>query len=154
MSINFAIPEDQAKNMIEEEIKQQYKDVTNFRYKKVGEKFLDGDTYYVEYITPDLSKADSFYYAYINAEGCTLFENGDQAIVHMQTLLDKRKNFLQRLRDFDFLDIIGAIIALPIIFAFIYIVVAAKGDPNAVSKEFLTIVSLILGYYFGRNKTK
>ena len=83
-----------------------------------------------------------------------LFENGKQTIVHMQGQLEKRKNIVQRLKDFDFLDIIGSLIALPIIFSFIYIVIVERGNPASISKEYLTIVSLILGYYFGRNKVK
>jgi len=148
------IEEEKAKQQIEEEVRYLYKDATDFRFRKVGEDFLEGDTYYLEFRTRELGKDKSFYYAYVNTEGVKLFDNGEQTIVHMQALLEKRKSFIQRLKDFDFLDIIGAFIALPIIFAFIYIVVAEKGNPAAISKEFLTIVSLILGYYFGRNKTK
>lgn len=154
MANSPTIPEEEAKRMIEEKVKDQYHDVSDFRYTAIGDLFLDGNTYYLEFKTEELSKDISYYYAYVNDEGCKLFENGEQVIVHMQNLLEKRKSFLQRLKDFDLLDIIGAIIALPIIFAFVYVVVRANGDPNAVSKEFLTIVSLILGYYFGRNKVK
>ena len=154
MSPDIINPTNEATMSIENEVKLLFKDATDFRYKIIGEQFLEGTTYYLEYKTAELSKDDSYYYAYVDEEGCKLFDNGEQVIIHMQSLLEKRKSFLQRLKDFDLLDIIGAIIALPIIFAFVYIAVAGRGDPNAVSKEYLTIVSLILGYYFGRNKVK
>lgn len=154
MTEKTLITEEKARQLIEKEVKSLYTDATDFRYERVGEDFLDGDTYYLEFKSKGISKKDSYYYAYINTEGVKLFENGKQTIVHMQSQLEKRKNVIQRLKDFDFLDIIGSLIALPIIFAFIYIVIAERGNATSVSKEYLTIVSLILGYYFGRNKVK
>lgn len=152
MADTLKIPDDEAKKMIEEEVRHLYPDATDFTFKAIGEEFLDGSTYYTGYKTKELNRNVSFYYAFVNSDGCKLLDDGEEVIIHMQNLLDKRKSFAQRLKDFDFLDIIGAIIALPIIFTFIYIVVLSKGNPDGVSKEFLTIVSLILGYYFGRNK--
>lgn len=149
-----ATEEEKTKQLIEREVRSLYKDAGDFRFERVGEDFLDGDTYYLEFKSRGISQKDSYYYAYSNVEGVKLFENGKQTIVHMQAQLEKRKSFIQRLKDFDFLDIIGSLIALPIIFAFIYIVIAERGNPTSVSKEYLTIVSLILGYYFGRNKVK
>lgn len=154
MSQKTPITEEKARQLIENEVKSLYKDAHDFRYERVGEDFLDGDTYYLEFKAKGISSKDSYYYAYINAEGVKLFENGKQTIVHMQGQLEKRKNIVQRLKDFDFLDIIGSLIALPIIFSFIYIVIIERGSPESISKEYLTIVSLILGYYFGRNKVK
>jgi hypothetical protein len=130
-----------------------FPDAKDFKFKHIGEEFLDGSTYYTEYTTADLEKNVSFYYAFVNRDGkIELLDDGEEVIIHMQNLLERRKSFSQRLRDFDLLDIIGAIIALPLIFAFIYIVIVSRGNAEGVSKEFLTIVSLILGYYFGRNK--
>jgi len=136
------------------EVQKQFNDAENFRFNRVGNKFEEGNTYMVEFSTKERRKDMSWYYAYVDKTECQLFDEGEEAIVYMQTLLDKRRSFLQRLRDFDFLDIVGALIAFPIIIAFVYIVVLSKGSQDAVSKELLTIVSLILGYYFGRNKTK
>lgn len=138
-----------------EEIQKQYPDATEWRFDKVGSEFIEGNTYMVMFTTKDIKdKNNSWFYAYVDADGCRLLNTGDEAVVFMQGLLEKRRGFVQRLKDFDLLDIVGAIIAIPIIFTFIYIVIAAKGNSEAVSKEFLTIVSLILGYYFGRNKAK
>ncbi len=154
MTEKTPITEEKARQLIENEVKSLYKDATDFRYERVGEDFLDGDTYYLEFKARGITPKDSYYYAYINSEGVKLFENGKQTIVHMQAQLEKRKNFFQRLKEFDFLDIVGSLIALPIIFAFIYIVIVERGNAASISKEYLTIVSLILGYYFGRNKVK
>ncbi len=138
-----------------EEIEKQYPDARDWRFDRVGNEFIDGNTYMVAFRTKEIkNSANSWYYAYVDSTGCRLLNNGDEAVVFMQALLEKRRGFLQRLKDFDLLDIIGALIALPIIFTFVYIVVTTRDTQNAISKEFLTIVSLILGYYFGRNKQK
>lgn len=129
MTEKTIITEEKARQWIEKEVKSLYKDANEFRYERIGEDFLDGDTYYLEFKSKGISKKDSYYYAYIDAEGVKLFENGKQTIVHMQSQLEKRKSVIQRLKDFDFLDIIGSLIALPIIFTFIYIVIAEKGIP-------------------------
>lgn len=139
--------------LIIQAIHRKYPDASDFRFAQVGSEFADGNTYSAVFTTSEINDDESsWYYAYVDASGAKLLDDGEKAIVFMQALLEKRKSILQRLKDFDFLDIIGACIALPIIFAFVYIVVTAKGTANAVSNEFLAIVSLILGYYFGRNK--
>jgi hypothetical protein len=140
--------------MIIKEIQRKYKDADDFRFDRVGNKFEEGNTFMVEYSSADIKKEHAWFYAYVDKTGCQLFTDGEAAITHMQTLLDQKRGFLQRVKDFDFLDIIGALIALPITVTFVVIVLRANGAENAVSKEFLTIVSLILGYYFGRNKSK
>jgi hypothetical protein len=139
--------------IIMKEIQKKFSDASRFRFDRVGSKFEKGNTYMVEFTTTELKKDFSWYYAHVDKNGCQLFADGDAAITYMQNLLDKKRTFLQRLGDFDILDFVGAIIALPIISAFVFIVVSSKGVDGAVSKELLTIVSLILGYYFGRNKT-
>jgi hypothetical protein len=133
-------------------IQKQNNRARNFRFKRIGNRFQEGNTYSVEYDAPDVEKYYSWYYVYITDKDCQILENGEDAIVHMQTLLERKRSFMQRLNDFDFLDFIGALIALPIILAFVFVTVTSKNPQDAVSKEFLTIVSLILGYYFGRNK--
>ena|SRR6185436_6616595 len=141
--------------LIIEEIKKQYPDAHNYRFDRIGTEFIDGNTYMVEFITDDIkNKSNSWFYAYADSADCRLFNTGDEAVVFMQGLLEKKSSFLHRIKDFDLLDIIGALIALPIAFAFVYIVVTTRDAQNAISKEFLAIVSLILGYYFGRNKSK
>ena len=144
-------------NTLEEEriiaaIRKQNTKARNFRFKRIGNQFEEGNTYSVEYDAPDVLKDYSWYYVYITDKDCQILENGEDAIVYMQTLLERKRSFVQRLNEFDFLDIIGALIALPIIITFVFITVTSKTPQDAVSKEFLTIVSLILGYYFGRNK--
>jgi hypothetical protein len=135
------------------EVKKKFNDSSEFRFDRVGSKFEKGNAYMVEFTTKELKKDYSWYYAYVDNNGCQLFADGDATITYMQTMLDKKRSFVQRLGDFNILDLVGAIIALSIIAAFVHIVWSSKGAEGAVSKEFLTIVSLILGYYFGRNKT-
>lgn len=137
------------------EVHQRFPDASDWRFDKIGSEFIDGNTYTVYFATKQiLNKDNSWFYAYVDKSGCRLFNDGDQAVAFMQGVLERRRSFVQRLRDFDFLDIIGALIALPITFAFVFIIVAERGGEDAISKEFLAIVSLILGYYFGRNKLK
>lgn len=140
--------------LIVREVQKKFKDAHDFRFDRVGNKYEEGNTYMVEYLTADLRKELSWHYAYVDPSGCQLFADGDAAITHMQTLLDQKRSFITRLRDFDILDLVGAAIALPIIGSFVYILFVTRGAEDAISKEFLTIVSLILGYYFGRNKGK
>lgn len=144
---------DDEKKIIEE-ITKQHKNAREFLFNRVGNKFEDGNMYMVTFIEKGSSRDMSWYYAYLDKGECQLFEEGDDAIVYMQNMLEKRRSILQRLRDFDFLDIVGALIALPIAGAFVYLVVSNQDSQDVISKEFLTIVSLILGYYFGRNKVK
>lgn len=141
--------------LIVEAVQKLFKDASDFRFGRVGNQFEDGNTYTVEFTTKDIEKKDySWFYAYVDASGCQLLKDGEDAIVFMQALLDKRRSFVQRLRDFDLLDIIGAVIAFMIVSAFVYIILVTRDSQNAISKEFLTIVSMVLGYYFGRNKSK
>jgi hypothetical protein len=138
---------------IQEEIKKQVPSADSFRFEKIGTEYIDGNTYMVEFTFKDKNQkvVDSWRYAYIDSSDCRLFDSGDEAVVFMQGLLEKRRGFLQRIKDFDLIDVVGALIALPIVFTFVYIVITSQDTQNAISKEFLAIVSIILGYYFGRN---
>jgi hypothetical protein len=135
-------------------VKKLYKGASDFRFDRVGNQIADGNTYMVDFKTKELGKAVSWYYAYVDSSGCQLLKDGEEAIVFMQNLLDKRRSFIQRLKEFDLLDIIGAGIAFLILVPFAYTLFITKGTQGSISTEFLTIVSLILGYYFGRNKSK
>jgi len=145
----------QQEQQIIDEIKKQVPDAKLFRFEKIGTEYIDGNTYMVEFAFFDKNKKkeiDSWRYAYIDSAGPRIFDSGDEAVIFMQGLLEKRRGFLQRIKDFDLIDIVGALIALPIVFTFVYIVITSKDPQNAISKDFLAIVSIILGYYFGRNK--
>ncbi len=136
-------------------IRQRFPDARTFRFDKIGAEFIEGNTYMVEFESDLIkNKANSWLYSYVDSSGCRLFDTGDEAVIFMQGILEKRRTFWQRIKDFDLVDIVGAIIALPIVFAFVYIVITSKDPQNAISKDFLAIVSIILGYYFGRNKAK
>jgi hypothetical protein len=155
---NPSVPESkstQQEQMIKEEIIKQVPTAASFRFEKIGTEYIDGNTYMVEFTFVDKNKkkeVDSWRYAYVDSSSCRIFDSGDEAVIFMQGLLEKRRGFLQRIKDFDLIDVVGALIALPIVFTFVYIVITSKDTQNAISKEFLAIVSIILGYYFGRNK--
>jgi hypothetical protein len=139
---------------IREEISKQVPSASAFRFEKIGTEYIDGNTYMVEFSFIDKkgNEDESWRYAYVDSSDCRLFDSGDEAVIFMQGLLEKRRGFLQRIKDFDLIDVVGALIALPIVFTFVFIVITSKDTQNAISKEFLAIVSIILGYYFGRNK--
>lgn len=150
-NIQFTVDDEK---IIADEILKRIKDSKDFRFSRVGSQFSEGNIYMVEFASEEIPKYKSWFYAYVNQEGCKLLEDGEEAIVYMQNMLEGRRTFLQRIREFDLLDIVSALIAFMIVGSFVWITLTTRDAPNAISKEFLTIVSLVLGYYFGRNKTK
>lgn len=150
-NIQFTVDDEKT---IADEISKRAKDAKDFRFSRVGSQFSEGNIYMVEFTSDEIPKYKCWFYAYVNQEGCKLLEDGEEAIVYMQNMLEGRRTFMQRIREFDLLDIISALIAFMIVGSFVWIILTTRDAPNAISKEFLTIVSLVLGYYFGRNKTK
>jgi hypothetical protein len=144
------ITEEQSREMINKEILKQYPDAKDFRISPIGESLIDGYTYYVAFTTAEENSEDSFFYAFLDKNGCKLLDDGEDVIKHFEVLLDRKKNVLQRLSEFDLLDIVGAFLALMIVGAFTWLITTGA----KISAEFLAIVSLVLGYYFGRSKTK
>jgi len=150
-SIQFTVEDEK---IIANEIAKRIKEPGDFRFSRVGSQFAEGNIYMVEFTAAEIPKYKSWFYAYVNKDGCKLLEDGEEAIVYMQNMLEGRRTFLQRIREFELLDIVSAFIAFMIIGSFVWITLTSRDAQNAISKEFLTIVSLVLGYYFGRNKTK
>jgi hypothetical protein len=113
-------------------------------FELVVEDFLDGSVYYVEFG----KGPDDFCYAFVDERRVRLCDDGVQLVKDLQMLLDKRRTVWQRLKEFSIVDAVGALIALGVTAAFIVLVAIPSGQ---VSKEFLSIFGIIVGYYFGKS---
>ena len=135
-----------ADSRIEAAIMGEYPDATKIRYHVVVSHFLDGNVYYAEF--KEDGKED-FCYLFVTDSEVRLYDDGESVIKGLQVILDRRRSPLQRMGEFTLTEFIGAIIAISVTVAFIYLSIS-----NGPSKEFLGIFSLIAGYYFGKNVTK
>lgn len=117
----------------------------DFHTNLVIDDFLAGNVYYTDFA---VGGGRDFYYAFVTPEKVVLYDDGETIIRAFRDKLDKSRNILQRLNEFSFAELIGAVIALTVTVTFVYTIAFAEDGP---SKEFLGIFSLIAGYYFGRN---
>ncbi len=137
--------------LIQEEIKKRHGDAASFNIQQVAGEFLDGRSYYAEFESPTVPAGENFYYAFVKKnQKCMLYEDGMDVIKGLQTILDERRNFWQRMKDFDFTDTVAAIIAILISLTFVGLMIFRT---EGVGKEFLAIFSVILGYYFGKTRS-
>jgi hypothetical protein len=74
-----------------------YKDATDFRLNRVGDQLEDGNTYMVDFKSKETGKAYSCFYAYVDSSGCQILEDGKETFGVMQNLLEKQRNFMQKL---------------------------------------------------------
>src|SRR5262249_30688183 len=84
---------------------------------------------------------------FVAKESARLFDDGLSLIREFKEQLDKSRGIWQRLGEFKFSELIGALIAVCITAGRILLSIA-RGE---LKKEFLGVFSLIAGYYFGRN---
>lgn len=84
-----------------EAVQSCYKDATDFCFNRVGEFIEDGNTYMVEFKTKETGSTHSCFYAYVDGTGCQVLEDGHQIIGLMQTLLEKQRNFLKKIKKHD-----------------------------------------------------
>ena len=147
-------------HLVELAIKKKYADASSFDHSLTLPDFLSGDVYYTEFHTSAIQdKSDMFEYAYVQKGRVTLFDNGVSAIQNLCTELDRRRTLLQRFSDFGFVDVVSATIALLITSVFVFLLVRwnvgqtadVKPGVDPVPKEVLSIFSMVMGYYFGRN---
>lgn len=144
------LTQEQIEKLITNEVLRQYSDASEFKISPIGDSLIEGYTFYVGFSTKHEAPEDSFFYAFIDKNGCKLLDDGEDLVKYFEILLDRKKSILQRLSDFDLLDIVGAFLALMIVGSFTWLIcIQAK-----ITSEFLAIVSLVLGYYFGRSKSK
>jgi hypothetical protein len=132
---------------IEVAIKRQYPNATDIRMQEVVSHFLDGCVYYADFKVAD---NEDFCYVFATNSNVDIYDDGVSVIKDFKTRLDERRGIWQRLGEFSLTEFIGAIIAICVTVAFVYLS-ATKGELN---KEFLGVFSLIVGYYFGRGVTK
>jgi hypothetical protein len=137
-----------AEELIISKIKKIHPDADRFQIQEVGSPFIGGQAYYIEFHSPTVGADEAFFYAFVANGACSLYEDGLEVIKALEERLERRRSFWQRISDFDFTETVGAIIALMIALTFV-IMLVIKVDP---SKEFFALFSLIVGYYFGRNK--
>ena len=131
---------------------------------EIGIKMAEGMSMYAEFNRPADNPADAskgkmqadFCYVVIFPDGNTkLLDDGEDLVLYFQTLLDRKRTIWQRFSELNFNDLIGAFIAFAIVGGFTFLVIHAALNnippEDWISKEFLAIVALVLGFYFGRN---
>jgi hypothetical protein len=140
--------------IVTEAVKREYRDPTEFKVVEIGFDMPEGTTLYAEF---KAAGKDDFIYALVEPDGsCRLFDDGEAMVRFFQALLDRKRSLWQRFSELNFNDLIGAFIAFVIIGSFAVLVIHAgwQGNlsGNTISKEFLAIVSVVLGFYFGRSR--
>ena len=117
-----------------------YKDATDFCFNRVGDQLEDGNTYMVDFKSKSTGKTYSCFYAYVDTSGCPILEDGKETFGIMQSLIEKRRNFLKKLRDSRPTEITGPETGFLVVSMYVYI-------------TFLGIVSTALCHCFESSKT-
>src|SRR3990172_1376756 len=115
---------------------------------RVAANFLGGSVYYVEFKKPGIDPNDAFCYVFVTKTGSVeTYDDCENLVMAMKAKLDARRNLLQRLNEFSLAEMIGAVIALVVTGAFVFLSLSQ----GALHPDFVGIFSLIAGYYFGKN---
>lgn len=130
----------------------------------IGINMAEGVSMYAEFkrLADDPADAkkgrmeEDFCYVIVFPNGDTkLLNNGEELVLYFQALLDRKRTVWQRFSELNFNDMIGAFIAFAVIGGFTFLIIRASlnniPSEDWISKEFLAIVSMVLGFYFGRN---
>jgi hypothetical protein len=141
-------------NIVIEEIKKGYVDVEDIKVVEIGFEMPEGKALYAGF--KDKDGPGNFCYALVSPDHqCKIFNDGEELVRFFQNLLDRKRSLWQRFSEINFNDMIGAFIALAIVGSFAVLVVRAGWigtlSENSISKEFIAIVSMVLGFYFGRS---
>jgi hypothetical protein len=132
---------DEAKPLIMEEIKHEYPDASDFTFNVVDGAFANGNVYFVEFKSKELKPSESYYYTFVDRKGCEKLDDRIEDMIRfVRTKMLAHRSFFERLGDFEFLDVVSALIALPIVSAFVYRMCTSPIGTDAVSKEFLDVV--------------
>ncbi|MBI5932382.1 MAG: hypothetical protein HY867_01640 [Chloroflexi bacterium] len=154
----------QLEKAVVDAIQKGFPGSTDFVLADIGIKMAEGVSMYAEFKRLSDNPADAkrgrmqedFCYVIVFPNGDTkLLDNGEELVLYFQALLDRKRTVWQRFSELNFNDMIGAFIAFAVIggFTFLIIHAALNNIPpeDWISKEFLAIVSMVLGFYFGRN---
>jgi hypothetical protein len=125
----------------------------NIYISKVVSDFMESDVYYVAWDSSRYNNKDSFSYVLVTKDGILrTYEDGVSAMEKLKDILDGRRTFWQRLREFSLFEVMAALIALCVTGVFIFLsFYSSITDKNALSTEFMGIFGIIIGYYFGKN---
>ena len=137
-----------------EAVKKEYRDPTEFNIVEIGFDMPEGTTLYADF---KVNGEADFNYALVEPDGKSrLFDDGEAMVRFFQLLMDRRRSLWQRFNELNFNDLIGAFIAFVIIGSFAVLVIRAGWQGSlggdTISKEFLAIVSVVLGFYFRRSR--
>jgi hypothetical protein len=140
-------------SIVIEEVKKGYIDAENIKVCEIGFEMPEGKALYAEFKD---KKGENFCYALVPPDRkCILFNDGEELVRFFQNLLDRKRSLWQRFSEINFNDMIGAFIAFAIVGSFAVLVIHAGWIGNmkedTISKEFIAIVSMVLGFYFGRS---
>jgi hypothetical protein len=114
---------------------------------------IDGNSvWYVTFESTENPPPDNFFYVMVRSNGATkLFDDGVTAMDALAVILDQRHAATQRLKDFWFVEIVAAVLALVFVIAFFASTFWGSNGPN---QHLAGIVAIIMGYYFGKNVKK
>jgi len=133
------------KQIILRKVKEHYPNAKNILFYPVVDNFIKAPVYYVEWDDEKAEESDCFCYV-LGSKDPEMYDDGIQVIQRMKQLLDEKKTILTHIGEFSFNDFIGAIIAIIIVGIFIGYVIWKQ----SVEKDFLGLVLLVAGYYFGK----
>jgi hypothetical protein len=141
------------KEKIEKAIINKVKEAANFDFLKSEGRIAEGTAYYVEFTSTKVQPDDCYFYAFVDKDDCRLYNDGFELVNSVQVHYERNRSLIQRFRDFELPDVMAAVIGLLVTITLVYIVVKDGGTTN-ISKEFLAVFTLVLGYYFGRNQPR
>ena len=116
------------------------------RVNSVSTDLSDGEIYYSEFENRT-DEEDGFCYVFKTEKGFDVAGDGVELLKKITAKLEAKKNIVQRMKDFDLNDMMGAAIGL-IMVTSMMIWGLTKGEIN---KDVLSIVTLITGYYYGKS---
>lgn len=147
MATTQPIETSDVKEKVLRKVREHYPNAKNILFYPVVDRFIQAPVYYVEWDDENTDESDRFCYV-LGSNDPELYDDGIQVIQRMKQLLDEKKTILAHIGEFSFNDMIGAVIAVVIVLIFIEIILVQK----TVDKDFLGLVLLVAGYYFGKAK--
>ncbi|MGA2797129.1 MAG: hypothetical protein ABSE63_06105 [Thermoguttaceae bacterium] len=124
---------------------------TNIKLQLILDDLERNSVYYAEFQSTANPPPDNFFYVLVQSNGKTkLLDDGVRAIELLGTLLEQKKSAIRKLREFWFVEIIAATLALTFTIAYL----CASFGSSKVDERLLGVVGIILGYYFGKHDNR